>query len=60
VVEDAIVSAARDEILGRIRGALRDVHTGVAQISMHWEVMALPYAQHAFGRGRRSELQGLK
>lgn len=33
-----------------LQRALRDVHTGVAQISMHWEVMALPYAQHAFGR----------
>ncbi len=33
-----------------LQRALRDVHTGVAQISMHWEVMALPSAQLAFER----------
>jgi alkylation response protein AidB-like acyl-CoA dehydrogenase len=33
-----------------LQRALRDVHTGVAQISMHWELTALPYARLALGR----------
>lgn len=38
-----------------LQRALRDVHTGVAQISMHWDVMALPYAQLAFERKEEIE-----
>jgi two-component flavin-dependent monooxygenase len=33
-----------------LQRALRDVNTGIAQISMHWELTALPYAQHLLGQ----------